>query len=290
MKFRIRNFYLYLFRLIICGENFKNLSSKARLEPDVNLRLKKLGIFRDVIDCIVFGCLSDTREEKIFLDVGANIGEFGKRVEYYYNKDVLYIEANPAVFQDLKSNITNAKKAINVAISNRNTNQVFSYIPSHTGGGRLGLPRSVNEKSVSVPCLTLDKFLSRFNLGPVCGIKIDVEGHELMVMEGAEMIIRNFRPMFCIELTKSSDFNALKSMLPEYNFYYLSVPGLDYSSSFVLRFWGLLKTLILRRGYFLEYDNKKEFVSGLICVPVANSIECLARLSIFFKNDLDVLG
>lgn len=124
----------------------------------------------------------------------------------------------------------------------------------------------------------------------VCGIKIDVEGHELMVMEGSEMIIRNFRPLFCIELTKSSDFAALKSMLPEYKFYYLNVPGLDFSSSFGIRSWGLLKTLIFKRGYFLEYNNKKEFVSGLMCIPKENSKECLDRLSVFFKNDMNVLG
>jgi FkbM family methyltransferase len=290
MRFRIRNLYVYLFRLVICGEAYKGLSSKVRNESDFNLRLKKLGIFRDVIDSLVFGCLTHTREERVFLDVGANIGEFGKRVEHYYKKDVLYIEANPAVFQNLVNNINDEKKAINIAISDRNTSQVFSYFPSHTGGGRIGLPRSVDEKTVSVLCLTLDSLFERFNLKAVCGIKIDVEGHELKVMEGSEMIIRNFRPLFCIELTKSSDFAKLKSMLPEYKFYYLNVPGLDFSSSFVIRLWGLLKTLIFKRGYFLEYDNKKEFVSGLMCVPKENNKECLDRLSMFFKNDLDVLS
>ena len=110
MKFRIRNLYVYLFKLIICGETFKGLSAKVKHESDFNLRLKKLGIFRDVIDSMVFGCLTDTREERVFLDVGANIGEFGKRVEYYYKKNVFYIEANPVVFQNLVNNIEDKKK------------------------------------------------------------------------------------------------------------------------------------------------------------------------------------
>lgn len=293
MKFKLTNVYSYLFRLLSCGNARKIiLIGGKNKNTDFNIRLKEAGIFRDVIDSMVFGFLTSKKDEKLCLDIGANLGEFGKRLEKYYGKEVIYIEANPVVFTRLQDNIKNKERAINVAISDVNGVQNFSYIPEHTGAGKIGKATSSKEISISIYSSTLDDLLLKeLKVESLSGIKIDVEGHEMKVLEGAKLVIRKFNPLLCIELSDSKDFDKLKRMLPHYRFYYVSIPGLDFTTSFFLRAWRVVVTLIRRKGYFLEYhDNKKGFVSGLICIPEVHQVHLLGELNSFFKNEIDFLS
>jgi FkbM family methyltransferase len=290
MHFKVKNFYTFLYKLIFCKNFFKFFNSKFTFEIDFNKRIKNKGIFRDIADCIIFGSLSKEKEEKIFLDVGANMGEFGKRIELYFGKEVFYIEPNPFIFPYLLTNIPNKKKAFKFAISDKNTQKSFYFSPKHTGGGSLHFS-DIGHSKILVKCITLDNFFKKINVKKkVCAVKLDIEGHEIAALNGAKKLIKKFRPLFIVELTDSKNFHILKSILVNYKYYYVSIPGLDFNKSLILRLWGLFKTIISKKGYFLEYNNKIGFVSGLICIPIEKHSKCIFNLKNFFINDLDLLA
>ena len=49
-------------------------------------------------------------------------------------------------------------------------------------------------------CETLDSFVKNYNLNKIDFIKIDVEGHELNVLEGAVTTLKKFKPSMLIEI------------------------------------------------------------------------------------------
>lgn len=59
-------------------------------------------------------------------------------------------------------------------------------------------PGSESVRSVTVPVVTLDRYLAR-ETRRVRAIKIDVEGHELSVLRGATEVLREHRPRLVME-------------------------------------------------------------------------------------------
>lgn len=146
-----------------------------------------------------------------FLDIGANMG-FYTLAMLKENKEIKIdsFEPQPKIFELMKENINqnNMMKEIgsrvklhNFALSQK-TGTLKMFVPSFTGSGGASFENlhSNTERvdEILVPVRTLDSVLS----SKVDLIKIDVEGSELNVLQGASRIIRESNPTVVTELLR----------------------------------------------------------------------------------------
>ena len=128
------------------------------------------------------------------VDAGAFIGDH--TIAYYNavgeNGTVYAFEPNPAAFECLKYNCDSVK-LFNCGLSNCKEEVSYS-VNENAGAGRI-LCQS-NEESFDIETITLDSL----NLSALDFFKIDVEGYEVNVLEGAIETISKYRPVFWIEI------------------------------------------------------------------------------------------
>jgi FkbM family methyltransferase len=157
------------------------------------------------------------------LDVGSNIGLFavmmGKQVKYGQVGVVHAFEASPTVARDLGRVIHANGLGANVcvhhaAVADQPGTLSFIDIPaatvnreaSHLVG--VGPDAAVADAPglVQVPAVSLDAFVAAQG-GPVVPrlIKIDVEGAEFLVLDGARKLIGDRHPCLCIEIHPDKD-------------------------------------------------------------------------------------
>lgn len=291
MKIRLKNFRFFIIKLILTGRlNFLLYLFNYTKEVDFNQRIKNMNIFRDIIDCVVFSEILKTREHSLFFDIGANLGEFGRRTALLTGKQVIFVEPNPSVYAKLVANTKDFGLALHTALSDRDGQLNFSYLPSHTGNGRLSDTRDDGEVSIVVPCTTLDKLLDKsdsFSAVDLCAIKIDVEGFESQVLIGAKNAVQSQRPFICLELSAGVNFLKIQQLLDGYKFFTVRVPGLDYESNKFKRLLLILYSFIMPCAYFEKFDGSQSgFYSGLICIPNESIERSLNAVKILSSVDM----
>ncbi|MEO1524566.1 MAG: FkbM family methyltransferase [Planctomycetota bacterium] len=77
--------------------------------------------------------------------------------------------------------------------------------PAHALHASLATSGETNEAVVDVPLITLDGVVASGQLPPPCFIKIDVEGGELGVLQGAKQILKEHYPTLIFEANESAD-------------------------------------------------------------------------------------
>lgn len=128
------------------------------------------------------------QKDKVFVDIGAHIGTYswtcGKKAAHTYS-----FECNPEIFCYLAANIalhgmTDRVTPYSFALGNREgTVDYYVRSPNGTGNGvKVLKAEDASCKTIKVPMKTLDSF----HLENVGLIKIDVEGFEKEVLEGAQ--------------------------------------------------------------------------------------------------------
>lgn len=129
-------------------------------------------------------------EKPIIFDVGANIGQsvFWFKSEFY--KSIIYaFEPFPITFKKLQKNSKkyNFVKLFNVAISNSDC--ILNIRPYRRCEGTAKLEELSGPDSITVKCLTVDSFCVENTIDFIDIIKIDTEGHELKVIDGAKEML-----------------------------------------------------------------------------------------------------
>jgi len=156
------------------------------------------------------------KEGTEILDVGANIGynslmfsDYGPVYAFeplFHKVTTMNVENNK-----LKNNIYVAP----IALSNKNENKMM-YFPKavkqtglrNYGGSSMQKTNGMDETTkTEVECRRLDDIYK----GVTSVIKIDVEGHELEVLMGAENIIKKYMPTLLIEI-----FDFENNKVPKY--------------------------------------------------------------------------
>lgn len=132
--------------------------------------------------------LNDIEKSYSFIDIGANQGIYtliaSKNVNF---KKIYSFEPVPENFKSLKKNIKlnnfNRIIAKKVAISSQNKNSYISFDKKHTGSSSLDLKKDNLNKLIKIKTVNFKYLNKMINLNYRLIIKIDVEGHEFVVLE-----------------------------------------------------------------------------------------------------------
>lgn len=181
------------------------------------------------------------------VDIGANEGFYSELVHTAFPKATLYaFEPNPTAVEILKKNAGSYAHIFNVAVGSSNgTVKLYNSASLETTRHGSIYPESLEEfRGYSevdyheVPAITLSDFLLETPVERVDLLKIDVEGHEMQVLQGcknelAKGVIRiiqfEFNDMNIISRVFLRDFFELLSNFDFYRLKPRSIQKLLYS-------------------------------------------------------------
>ena len=151
------------------------------------------------------------------IDVGASIGMFSAEMARHAGK-VLAFEANPEVAAFTRAVVARNVDVINVALSSRAGRATLRMPRNRKGHGVTELAAIARQPSAddSIAIDVETKRLDDFPVRACSFIKIDVEGHEEAVLEGAAALIARERPALMIELVESFNPGALARLSTRY--------------------------------------------------------------------------
>ena len=145
----------------------------------------------------------------VAIDIGANLGEWTVPLARTVGAAGRVLAAEPAprsaaaLEATLAANALRHAEVIRCAVSDHDGNAEFA-VPivtsarTDTGTARLG-PVGAGYERLNVSLRSLDSLVAERGLDRVDLIKIDVEGHERQVLDGAETVLRRHRPALVIE-------------------------------------------------------------------------------------------
>ena len=131
------------------------------------------------------------------IDIGANVGVWSYWLSKHAKK-VESFEPNPKIFNVLKNIKIKNVNTYNIALSNK-SGSVDLLIPKGSKGFS-NQGASLSSIKVQGEHKSLAKCLDEYNFLDVNFIKIDVEGHEHEVIEGAKETIKKCKPTMVIEM------------------------------------------------------------------------------------------
>lgn len=147
------------------------------------------------------------------IDIGANIGAITLQMAKKISKsgNVFSFEPSPYNFKQANKNISlnnfSNIKLINQGLGNKKeTAFLYNVNPNNRGMLRL-LPEDDQSKSYEkeeVEIDTLDSNMQKFSIAKPDFIKIDVEGFEYKVLQGAHETLSKFKPILFIELVDNN--------------------------------------------------------------------------------------
>lgn len=170
-------------------------------------------------------------KKEVFVDVGANVGAHSLRVAHNYAQmevRVIAIEAEPETYNKLVQNIkrnglTNID-AIRIAVSDHKGSAILherSYDGVRVGTGLHSIMENVddgnfnlyNEQSLQIECDKLDNIISGHRVDVM---KIDIEGAEILALEGASKVLKHLRKII-VEI-HGKNLQSVKELLESNNF------------------------------------------------------------------------
>lgn len=158
----------------------------------------------------------------VAIDVGANIGNHTIFFASMLVDLVVSIEPAPVLTGLLRKNVNeNGLQNVEIVEAAVGASPGKGFLVGSKGalenwGGttvRVLSPESSWSRNETVPIRTVDEIIDdlrdRIDNRPITMLKIDVEGNELAVVQGAKGVIENHRPYIMIELTLNSVFNKV---------------------------------------------------------------------------------
>jgi FkbM family methyltransferase len=157
--------------------------------------------------------------KRVAVDVGANKGVWTYLLSRLC-RHVHAFEPNPKIFRVLKRGVTDNVTAHQLALSNSAGTAEFR-IPRHKGGysnqgGTLSTVKvSENYGAIQVETRRLDDL----GITDVGFMKIDVEGSEATVLEGAVETLKRDRPVMVIEIEEAHTKRSLPTLVSDVEAY-----------------------------------------------------------------------
>ena len=172
-----------------------------------------------------------TSSSTIF-DVGANTGIYSliaKAVRR--NSNVFAFEPIPQIYQQLLTNIRLNDYDIgawNAAASNRDAVQkIFFDLGGHTYTASLNRGFNQNGNAMDVQTLKLSTFIREHHVHAIDVMKIDVETHELEVLQGMEDFLDSMKPALLIEILTSELGRKIDQLLAGMGYDYYAIDEIE---------------------------------------------------------------
>lgn len=152
------------------------------------------------------------KEGQVVVDIGAQYGDYAILCSKVYKAKVYTFEPLPENFKEITENIKlnglNERQiqAFNVALGNKDKTEILSYsgeMANNFGEGN----------RIEVEFRTLDSYKIKPDL-----MKIDVEGFELDVLEGAIETIKKYHPKIIIETHSKELEKKTKEFLSRFDY------------------------------------------------------------------------
>jgi FkbM family methyltransferase len=182
------------------------------------------------------------------LDIGANIGNHSIFLSKFFNQ-VYSFEPNPITYDVLLLNSKYAapKKNIipyNIGLSNNDDKLPFKINPANIGGSRI-VSLDVDKKYINI-FIQVKKAdeINSLQKKNVSLIKIDVEGHEIDVLKGAENIIKLNKPVIIFEQDADKIHNSSSEAIEylsalNYSFYTIQ-ESFYFGEKIIFRLFGVV--------------------------------------------------
>ena len=152
------------------------------------------------------------KPKETVIDIGAQYGDYAILCSKIYKAKVYTFEPLPQNFNEVLQNIKlnglkkDSIKAFNVALGNANKTAMLSY------SGEMANNSNKGEK-IKTTFRTLDSYKLKADL-----LKIDVEGFELDVLDGAIKTIKKYHPKIIIETHSRALEKQTKEFLSKLNY------------------------------------------------------------------------
>lgn len=134
-------------------------------------------------------------------DIGANIGYYAL-MEAKVCRKVYAIEPGPDNYPNLTTNVAlngyRNVRTFNLAIGDKVGSVPFSLNPQAPNWHRVAVGGEKNV--VEVPMTTLDEFMWREGVSELHLLRMDVEGYEANILEGAKWTLKTFHPDMFLEV------------------------------------------------------------------------------------------
>ena len=215
-------------------------------------------------------------DEEIALDIGANIGNHSIFFSKYFKK-VFAFEPNPKTYDLLliNSKLISQKKIVpyNFGLSNNNGNLPLISNPSNIGASRIiSLPTNQLKNNITNIKVKIADEIKSIQTEKISFIKIDVEGHEINALKGAENIIKSNKPIIVFEQQAKEIKNQSSEVIEylttlNYNFYTI-VKRFYFGESFLGKLLGLLLRIFFGEQLSLVKTTRfdKRFYSMIIAI------------------------
>jgi FkbM family methyltransferase len=171
------------------------------------------------------------------VDIGAFIGTHTLALSDISSKGngkVYSFEPQPWAFDTIKSSIKKNKiknvKVYNIALSNKSG--TIQFCSDNTGGSTICTEKNKSINSWNSNYNVKMKPLDSYNLKNISIMKIDVEGHEISVLEGALDTIKRNRPKILIEVwNRPKRQKEFMGFMKKINYKVKKISGEDYLCS-----------------------------------------------------------
>ena len=178
--------------------------------------------------------INSIRNDSVFVDVGAHIGYYSNIIgRKLLNGRVICFEPSKENYSRLVKNIKlndlqDIVKAFPLALSDKNEIKTLFLNQFNDGGN--SLEKSTHEafSEENINCIRFDDFCE-VKYSNIDFIKIDVEGHQMKVLNGMKNTILRFHPTFLIEAQTKNEQDEIINFLKQfgYNKFHLNSHGLD---------------------------------------------------------------
>lgn len=163
--------------------------------------------------------IKNSKKNKVFFDIGANIGFFSLLASKRGTKSYAF-EASPFIAKIIEKNKRLNKlktlKIINRAVFDKKIKLYFEK-PEKDNIGTGKIVKKKSNSTIEVKSITIDEFVKKNKIKRVDFMKIDVEGVEINVLNGAKKTIDTFGPDIIIE--DNYENNLLKKHLESKNYF-----------------------------------------------------------------------
>lgn len=209
------------------------------------------------------------RKDDVIIDIGANLGWYTILASKIANQGTCHaFEPVPFIYKKLRRNcqINGLKNQVifhNMALGDSEDSEVVLYTFKGLYHGHSSLSTLGREdyQESRVPMTTLDAYVNKNSINRIDLIKMDTEGAELKVLEGADQVLRRESPpIWVIELNKetSAKFGHTPTDLLDF-----MASKNDYRFYRIVRGWGRIKPM----NSTSDYQNG----DNVICLPASRS-------------------